>query len=461
MPSTHRLIAAPLLLCALLLVPSIARAQDSNYWTNQYGNEARLLGGIVVGSSKDVSAVYYNPGRLSLISDPSLVLAGNVVRMTRISLDDALGENLDLSSTQLGGVPSLFAGEIRIDEPGGHRLAYSFLTRHDFQLDLEKQADLTDLASFPSDLFTASVGLRERMNEYWAGLTWSYPLSDRVGVGISAFGLVRDHRAQELFLVQAQRDSTAGIALLRTDFDYLYIGALMKLGVGADLGSWRAGLTVTTPNIGIHGSGNHAYDESVVAGSFDGSGDSAVQIISSYQEGLRARYHSPTSVAVGVGHTWSSTSLDLSAEWFDGVDRYEVLDIAGFRSADGTELREPQVFDERKSVLNWGLGLERAFSHRVQAYLSFRTDESAAASKGEDRLTVSVWDIHHLAGGASFPVGSSSFTVGAVYAWGSEHLNRSVSLVPDGGGGTDEEYVEEIRVRFTRLTAILGFSISF
>ena len=54
-----RLAAA--VLAAVLLSPGLARAQDSHYWTLQYGPVAELLGGTVVGSSRDLSA--FSPER--------------------------------------------------------------------------------------------------------------------------------------------------------------------------------------------------------------------------------------------------------------------------------------------------------------------------------------------------------------------------------------------------------------
>ena len=47
-----------------------AAAQDAHYWTNQYGTTGNLLGGAVVGSVVDLSAVFYNPGAVGLIQDP-------------------------------------------------------------------------------------------------------------------------------------------------------------------------------------------------------------------------------------------------------------------------------------------------------------------------------------------------------------------------------------------------------
>ena len=52
-----------------------AAAQDSHYWTEQFGNRAYLLSGAVVGDPADLSAVYYNPGGLSLNNAKEFFLA--------------------------------------------------------------------------------------------------------------------------------------------------------------------------------------------------------------------------------------------------------------------------------------------------------------------------------------------------------------------------------------------------
>ena len=62
---------------------NLAPAQDAHYWTDQFGNRARLLGGAVVGSVRDLSATYYNPGSLALVPTAELLLAGNVLSYTR------------------------------------------------------------------------------------------------------------------------------------------------------------------------------------------------------------------------------------------------------------------------------------------------------------------------------------------------------------------------------------------
>ena len=457
-----KLIVTLLLTVSLSFAAQPSVAQDANYWTNQYGNEARLLGGAVVGSSKDVAAVYYNPGRLALIGDPELLLAGNVIRFSSISVEDALGPGTDFTSQRLGGAPSLFAGELNFDKDGKNRFAYSFLTRQDFALNLELRAQLEDAYPIPVDLLAVNGNFRGAMAEYWAGFTWSRAVSKKVGVGATVFGLFRDQSSDLMTLTQAKVDSLGGISVQQNDYAYQYMGVLVKLGIGADLGAWRAGLSVTSPNLKIYGTGEYGYDDSAVGQDIDRNGIQTSQILTGYQKDVATDYHSPTSVAAGVGYTWMKTYVDITVEWFDAVPQYIVMDTAPASSVDGSVTIHNDVYDVRKSVTNFGIGVEHVFSERVQGYLSFRTDKSAAVRNDQQTLNISNWDIEHIAGGATFPIGKSTFTVGMVYSAGSNVRPREFALLPDPAPGDPElELPEQLRVKYTQLTFILGFNISF
>jgi len=52
----------------MVLLPLVPRvqAQDSHYWSIQYGPVGQLVGGQVIGGVNDLSATYYNPGALGL-----------------------------------------------------------------------------------------------------------------------------------------------------------------------------------------------------------------------------------------------------------------------------------------------------------------------------------------------------------------------------------------------------------
>ncbi len=69
----------------ILSINTIITAQDSHYWTNQYGTEASLLGGLVVGSMHDLSSTFYNPGTLALTTDQILTISTDAFQITRSS----------------------------------------------------------------------------------------------------------------------------------------------------------------------------------------------------------------------------------------------------------------------------------------------------------------------------------------------------------------------------------------
>src|SRR5207244_3622546 len=104
-----------------------ALAQDANYWSTAYGTRAQLLGGVVTGSSGDISSVYYNPGALALSPNAEFLLAGYALQYQRVSVANGSGPRRDLVSSVITTVPSLIAGELPVLKHD--RLAYSYLSR--------------------------------------------------------------------------------------------------------------------------------------------------------------------------------------------------------------------------------------------------------------------------------------------------------------------------------------------
>ena len=62
------------------LGPGSAHAQDSHYWSEQYGTRAALLGGAMIGSVRDLSSTYYNPGATALNLEARFLLSARAYR---------------------------------------------------------------------------------------------------------------------------------------------------------------------------------------------------------------------------------------------------------------------------------------------------------------------------------------------------------------------------------------------
>jgi hypothetical protein len=72
-------------LAGLSLLATRVAAQDAQYWDIQYGPVGQLLGGQVVGSARDLSATFYNPGGLAFGEEVDFLLSVQAFRRQSIA----------------------------------------------------------------------------------------------------------------------------------------------------------------------------------------------------------------------------------------------------------------------------------------------------------------------------------------------------------------------------------------
>jgi hypothetical protein len=444
--------ASTLLLAGLLA--SNAAAQDNHYWTSQFGNRARLLGGAVVGSATDLSALYYNPGALALVPKPELLLSGTVFQYETMGIANALGPGGDLKDGRFALVPSLFAGELHFDGLGDNRIGYAFLTRQDAEFRVTEQADITDAlqGSIPGLGFASSgVQFETRLREYWVGGSWSRKIGEGIGIGVSPFFAIRNHRARAQALTQALgRGGEGGIAIVNRDFDYYHWRLVLKAGVSTQWEAWKLGLTVTTPSLGLFGSGDAGFDQSAVGQDVDQDGISTTEIATNFQEGLSADYASPFSFAFGAARSFNRSRVHISVEWFDSIGGKSILEPEPFTAqSSGATISYDTVY-EADSVLNAAVGIEHRFARGLQFYGAFSTDFSAADEGSPSNSSFSNWDIYHLSGGSTFAVAGQELTAGIVYSFGSSPIgDNEIGLTPT------------LDVSYKRLTFVIGVGFIF
>ena len=122
---------------------SAASAQDTHYWSIQYGPVGQLVGGQVIGGVPDLSATFYNPGALALRNESSYLLSTESVQWELVSTEAPADVSvLDTSSSRFGAAPSLLAGVLPRWFGEDTRLAWSFLTRQ--KLDVRLGQRLTN-----------------------------------------------------------------------------------------------------------------------------------------------------------------------------------------------------------------------------------------------------------------------------------------------------------------------------
>jgi hypothetical protein len=237
------------------------------------------------------------------------------------------------------------------------------------------------------------------------------------------------------------------------DVDYLTFRLLAKLGVEADFGGGSLGLALTTPGLHLLGSGNILINRSVVGDAdLDGVDDSAADV--SYGQEVDADYRSPFSVAVGGSYRWTTTTLHATVEYFTAVDEYTVVETTTPNIGPGVTPFDSRYAHALDPVFNFGAGLERRFSEKTTAYVSFIADRTAYRPVGGNPIALSTWDIYHINGGVAFTIRGTDLTLGGGLAWGSQPLE----VTPDSEGALPSTIVPS-EVSYSRLKLILGFAL--
>lgn len=441
-----------------------ATAQDSQYWTQKYGTKGLLLSGVAIGGGVDLSTTFYNPGGLALLGDSMKVIAVKAFDFSNVTIGDATETGDDISEPRNSVLPTFFGGTVGVQVLGSSPLAYSLFPRQlaKFNLNIRNVLSLDVLpAPAGAEAVVYEARFEEDLDETWGGITWSRRLGSGVSVGLSQYVAVRSQRARRQILVQALGDdSTAASAVDFRGFSYNDIRAVTKVGLALEFSRAKAGLVITSPGLHLSGSADVGWNQFRDGLDVDQDGQLDNRLIASFQEGVPSDFRSPPSIGAGVAvDLGGTTTIHLSGEAFDGEDRYSVFEM-DLATDLGTGQQVPfEFFDERESLVNFGVGLERQIGPRSSAFASFSTDFTATPH-GESDLAFGDWDAHLITAGVTIPVGRTEFTLGLGYGFGTGEADRigRLSDAPLAGSTLDTNF-EEATTRYRNFRLIVGFTI--
>lgn len=434
-----------LLLVLLLWAAPAARAQDAQFWHNHYGTKGTLLGGAVIGSVEDLSAVYYNPGYLGLKPNPGLAFGTGVfdIAYLQIEADSLFQQPIDRVTAETA--PGLIAGQITFADTAENHFTYSFMGRQKFNTVIQGRSLADDHAA---DRLT-TLYIQQDLTEYWGGVTWSRPLTDSIGIGVSLFGAHRSHRRRnEVTQDSAFADGRVAHSSIDGGWNFWNLRLLVKVGVFWHGGPWTAGATLTTPSLSLFGYGD-AYGSRAVAG----AGPQNDVLVDYRLDGSNTTYRTPLSLGVGAGYRYHNVRFHASLEWFGSVDQYQVLDPVP--STDPADTMTILIRDQMRSIANAGVGLEVTVSNRFSYFFSFVTDLSTVSPDFRQVLALSTWDIFHLNGGAVFEVGDFVLTGGLGLAIGG---SRPIAGSTSAPGLRFFGVNRQVDVTWGRLRAMVGLT---
>ncbi|MGW8267933.1 MAG: hypothetical protein ACWGSQ_16320 [Longimicrobiales bacterium] len=468
----RRVIASAYAALVLLHAPAVVQGQAGNHWTEQFGNRSMLLSGAVIGSVSDLGLVFYNPARLGQVEKPDFVVTAKGYQWDRITLQDGLGEGVDLKDTNFGGAPTLAAGAFNVPFLEGHRFAYAFLTRRrddtDVFLRTERSGDI--LEGFPGEeFFSGTVGMLASQKEDWMGFSWAHPIGGRWSVGLSSFYYNLKRKANLALDLRARTEANDIIVLSRTrTFGYQDQGLLWKAGLSGDFFPLTVGLTVTSPRLSLLAKGRIQYEDILAGLDPDGGQDLDNGLVTSVQRNLPAVTRSPWAVGVGAGVTWGNAVIHVAGEWYSAVPKYVVTEAEPFQAQSTGELTEYRVVEELESVVNGAIGIEWHRGENLSLFASVASNASATPRERSsflallDEVSTTSVRLNLPQVGGGFVVSTSYFdlTLGGSYSWASDLLERPVNL-PDGGGGPIFGGGENAKYVASRWRFLVGFSFPF
>jgi hypothetical protein len=451
------------LLGGFLLLAASVWAQDTNYWTQQFGTRSNLLGGTVIGSVSDMSATYYNPGAIALFDEVSFLLSAKVYEYSAFKVEGGADEGRALKTSSISPTPDLLAGSLNFKWLGKHKLSYSLLTRQRSEIELRsvRQATVADIIpDAPGDeTYASELLFNTNMKDLWLGLTWSYPLGKKIGVGVTNYLAVRDQDKRTQMIAEAITSANqVDTAILINQYKYENFRLLWKAGIGFNFSPLTFGLTMTMPSLNLFGSGSALVNTGIVGFDVNGDGAGDEIVAGSYQEDVASRFSSPLAVGVGGAYRFGKTKFHFSAEWFDTVDKFTVLDTKNFVAQSTGDTISAKLTHELDKVLNYGIGIEHSFGEHTTGFGSFVTDFSGAVSGTTTNLSIANWDIYHFAAGAAFTVGRWELTLGAVYASGNEGIKRAFNLPELDQDSLLVDKFSGSKVFYQRVKLLFGFS---
>lgn len=468
--------AAIFLLLPMLFLDVVA--QDTHYWTHQYGTSSVLLGGAVVGGIKNSTAAFYNPASLGFVDTASLSINASAYQSENIKVENALGQTKDFKSNYLSVVPLMLGGMFRSGVENRLKIAYGIVSPIDFNFNATARIDnpveiVNNDSPGPED-FIAQAAIASKMRETSVAIALGRKFNDHWSIGLSNLFIVR---SQDFQKVQYARMYLNDIdqTLVTTSFSrivkFYNVRYVAKLGLAYQSDHFSAGVSVNSPSLNLFGNGTIAVDILgtnilTATGRRDFLGNDR-------QEKLKSKYKSPVSLAGGINYDWRRSHIGISAQYFGKINVYDVLraDSSAFvRPADlNKDLTSDQylrVKSGARPVFNIVVGYQYMLSPAFSLVGSARTDNSfhdpAVSEAVGIKTELSTWNIYHFTLGGIVTKGRSQLSFGLLISTGKDDSKKQDGVLDNPSEGNFlQGSTTIVKAKYSCIGLMVGYNFSF
>jgi hypothetical protein len=387
-----------------------------------------------------------NPATLSAAANSSFNFNTNAVGFNSIKFKNGLGQGFDLTSSNLSILPSMASGVLKPlkkkqkDWVLGYALYHSNTDNLNFTDRTETKKDIISEAESPGEEnYLSQYHLNTKMDEVSvvAGLGWQ--ISPKLSFGFSQTFTYRSQEYIENFSANAIPDLNTGATVdwVGTSYDIFFkfykIVTYTKVGLMANLGKWDLGLTLTTPALGIMGTGEMNADLNLVNVRLgqDPTADRRNYLANGRFEKLKVKYKMPLNVSLGASRQFGNVRMYGALDWYSAIKEYAVLNPgeASFIQPSNSEnvLYTEElltVWEARRNVFNGSIAADWIVRPDYHLLFSFRNDNYYSNRRGEDEgfaIPKKVWNNYHLTFGTQRDFGSSEWVIGLRLNMGSRN----------------------------------------
>lgn len=460
-----------LIFLSLFIVISHVYAQDSHYNSQQPDSKGILNGGTGVAGSRELAAIYYNPGIVSFFEKSNLGLSGNLYAYDYVNLKDekqSVENNLEGSYFQ--AIPSLLAGTFKWKSNPNITTSYIYLNNGFYINRLKSFSEQGVNVNNDDYILYSRYDVRTRYSDDWVGGGLSFKVNDHLGIGLVSFFQFFTQNYMQRSYTEFTRPNTPEL-VEQAYLDYRETN-LFNVGLSFDLGivytkeSHELGLSIITPNLSLTGLSFSAIERQLQ--SFDSDSVSYTSLM--LDGDFLARVKRPLQVNIGYAWMHENRSLKFRLSYYSRVSPY----IMGRESAEsvrkGVFEREDQ-FDflpvsMNNAVLNFGIGYEWRVHEKLKVVTGFRTDFTFM-DKSEFKFidftnTLVTWNLYHVSAGIDWKYKWLQINTGFDYAFSydkgiSNFFNpKDVSRPIDEVKLSDNAYVNHQQIK-----VFLGLVLSF
>jgi hypothetical protein len=423
-----------------------------------------LLNGNATGSATDLGLAYYNPARLIFVDKPSIVIAVKAYEWSQFTFEDVFETEIDVNSSNFSGIPSIVAGTFNLKFLPKHRFAYSILSRYRSDIPLNYSSGIQENPEFdPIEnevRRVTNISFQNRLREEWYGITWAYPVNEKLGIGASLFGSIYTNEGGSDIDITAEREdsSTAGYSS-ELNYNQKTYGLFLKMGLAWQVSNIELGANLNLPFIPVKTRASLQYQENLI-----GLGPGEDFFAYDELEDLQNTRKTATSISVGAGIPVGKSTIHLDGSWYSKVKRYQRIELPS-TDAELQNLDSEPFEEEFRSVINFGAGADIYISPSVKFIMSFSSDFSATVSsvnlfdvinqnQGKVNLLNNFW---HYGFGTDLSLKWWKIVLGATYSRTKSPFEEGVDIPDDILDDGTLDFVTNIT--FERWRFIVGLEI--